>query len=329
MKPVEDGNCEAIYLKGLPTLVASNSDNPPGSFHSKDLFIPHATIPYAWKHVGRLDDRLTLTNGEKVLPLPIEGRVNEDLLVKEAVVFGAGKSIPGLLVFRSEAAKYMSDEGFIDAIWPTVQKANAHAESFSQISKETIIPLPAGIDFPRTDKDSIKRVQIYRTFSDQIEDMYMRLEGHETGTQRLDLHQMEKYLMQTFEQRLGLKLPSVDDDFFAAGIDSLQAIQIRGLILKELDLGGNGKRLGQNVVFDTSNVARLAKHLCALRSSSKTPDEDEIETMTAMIRKYSAFKTHVPGSAPSSYGHVVVCFPGRVSKFVLTGHRYSQAQPAR
>ena len=44
MKPSGDGTYETIFLKGLPTLVASNSDNPPGSFHSKDLFILHATI---------------------------------------------------------------------------------------------------------------------------------------------------------------------------------------------------------------------------------------------------------------------------------------------
>lgn len=310
MKQLEDGTYEAIYLKGLPTLVASNSDDPPGSFHSKDLFIPHATIPHAWKHVGRFDDRLTLTNGEKILPLPIEGRMNEDPLVKEAVVFGAGKSIPGLLVFRSEAAKDMSDEKFIDVIWPTVQKANAHAERFSQISKETMIPLPAGIDFPKTDKDSIKRVQIYRAFSKPIEDMYMKLENREAGTHRLQYEQMTKYLMNMFEDRLGLKLSGVHDDFYGAGVDSLQAIQTRGIILKELDLGGNGKRLGENVVFDTSNVARLAEYLCALRSNYKTPDGDELETMTAMIKEYSVFKKHVPGSAPSPKGHVVVRVPG-------------------
>ena len=319
MKPLEDGTYEAIYLKGFPTLVASNSDDPPGSFHSKDLFIPHATIPHAWKHVGRLDDRVTLTNGEKVLPLPIEGRMNEDPLVREAVVFGTGKSIPGLLVFRSEAAKDMSDEKYVDAIWPTVQKANAHAERFSQIGKGTMIPLPAGIDFPRTDKDSIKRVQIYRAFSDQIEDMYMKLENCETGMHRLHYEQMTKYLMKTFEDRLGLTLSDVHDDFFAAGIDSLQAIQMRWILLKELDLGGNGKRLGENVIFDTSNVARLAKYLCALRSNSKTPDSDELETMTAMIKKYSVFKKHVPGSAPSPIAHVVVRAPGPVPPYTLTG----------
>ena len=318
MKPLEDGTYEAVYLKDLPTLAASNSDDPPGSFHSKDLFIPHVTIPHAWKHVGRIDDRLNLSNGEKVLTLPIEGRINADPLVKEAVVFGAGKSIPGLLVFRSDAAKDMADKDFIDAIWPTVKNANAHAESFAQISKETMIPLPAGVDFPRTDKGNIKRSQLYQVFSGQIEDFYVRLENQETGTLKLDVEQMKAYLMETFEEHMGVKLPSADDDFFAAGVDSLQALQTRGLILKELDLGGNGKRLCQNVVFDTSNVARLAKYLCALRSNSETLDEDEIETMTAMIKKYSAFKTHAPGSASTHRGHIVVCVPLPVSYVILT-----------
>ena len=319
MKPAYDGSYEAIYLKGLPTLVASNSDDPPGSFHSKDLFIPHATIPHAWKYIGRLDDRLTLTNGEKVLPLSIEGRMNEDPLVREAVVFGAGKSFPGLLVFRSEAAKDMSDEEYINAIWPTVQKANAHAERFSRMSKETLIPLLADIDFPRTDKDSIKRVQTYRVFSDQIENMYSKFESRETGMHMLHYDQMTKYLMQTFEERLGLKLPSIDDDFFAAGVDSLQAIQMRGIFLKELDLGGNGKWLGENVVFDMANVARLAKYLCALRSDCKAPKDDEVETMTAMIKKYSAFKSHTPGSAAFPKRHVVVCVHQSISD-ICTNH---------
>ena len=326
MKPLEDGTFEAVFLKSLPTLVASNSNDPPGSFHSKDLFIPHATIPFAWKHVGRHDDRLTLTNGEKVLPLAIEGRVMEDPLIKEAVVFGAGKSIPGLLVFRSDAAKDLADTEFIDSIWPTVKHANSHAESFSQISKETMVPLPAGIDYPRTDKDSIKRVQVYRAFSNEIEDVYTRLENQETGTLTLDLEGMMEYLKKAFEEHLGVILSSVHGDFFAAGVNSLQAIQMRGLILKELDLGGNGKQLGQNVVFDTSNVARLAEYLCALQSNSNTLDEDETETMVAMIKNYSTFIRHIPGSAPTPKGHVVVCIPGYVSHINTDHTRYSPAQ---
>ena len=88
----------------------TNSHDPPESFYSSDLFTKHESIPNAWKYLGRLDDRVTLIDGEKVLPLPIEGRIRQATLVKEAVVFGIERAIPGLLLFRAEAAKDISDE---------------------------------------------------------------------------------------------------------------------------------------------------------------------------------------------------------------------------
>lgn len=83
---------------------------------------------------------------------------------------------------------------------------------------------------------------------------------------------------------------------------------MRGLILKDLDLGGNCRRVSQNVIFDTANVARLAQHLYALKNDNMTPedDEDEIDVMEAMIKQYSIFERHVPGSSPAPGGHVVV-----------------------
>ena len=320
MKPLGDETFECVYLKGLPALVVSNSDDPPKSFHSKDIFLKHPKLE-AWKHIGRLDDRLTLTNGEKVLPVPIEGRIRLDPLVRECCVFGAGKSIPGSIVFRNETSRDMSDSDFIDAIWPTIQKANTNAESFSQISKDTIVPFPADVDYPKTDKESIKRAQIYRVFAKEIDAMYERVEYAGTGTLQLDIPDLEKWLMKTFKENLGVELASVNKDFFAAGVDSLKAIQMRGLILKEIDLGGNSRNLGQNVVFDKANVDRLAKHLYGLRTNevNQENDDDEIEEMGAMIKKYSIFKAHIPGSAPSPQGHVVVLtgVTGSLGAFLL------------
>ena len=77
MKPLGDETYECVFLHGLPSLVASNSDDPPQSFHSKDIFLRHPTMD-AWKQIGCLDDRLTLTNGKKVLPVPMEGRIRQD-----------------------------------------------------------------------------------------------------------------------------------------------------------------------------------------------------------------------------------------------------------
>ena len=307
MKPVGDNAYECIYLHGLPGLAVSNSDDPPQSFHSKDLFIKHPKIE-AWKHIGRIDDRITLINGEKVLPLPIENHIRLDPLVHECAVFGVGRAIPGLLVFRTASAKDLSDSDYIDAIWPTVQEANAKAESFSQLSKETIVPLPAGVGYPKTDKQSIKRAQLYQAFSSEIDAMYERLENTGTGTLQLSIADLEKWLINTFCEDLNVQLSSVNDDFFAAGLNSLQAIQMRGLILKNIDLGGNSKKLSQNVIFDTANVARLAKHLNSLRLNEAImgQEEEEIKEMQAMIDRYSNFERHVPGSAPAPQGHVVV-----------------------
>ncbi len=132
MKPLGDDAYECIYLHGLEALVASNSEDPPKSFHSKDIFIKHPNMD-AWKHIGRLDDRLTLINGEKVLPVPMEGRIRQDPLIRECCIFGTGKSIPGIFVFANEDSRGMSDEKFIDAIWPTVQNANARKLYFRSV----------------------------------------------------------------------------------------------------------------------------------------------------------------------------------------------------
>ncbi|KAL9003614.1 MAG: hypothetical protein Q9188_003522 [Gyalolechia gomerana] len=123
-KPLGDGTFEFVYLRENPSLVVSNSDQPPGSYHSKDIFSPHPRIPNARKHVGRIDDRITLLNGEKFLPLAVEGRIQEHVLVKAAVVFGNMRPLPGILVLCAEAAKNMDNDEVIIAIYPAVQAAN-------------------------------------------------------------------------------------------------------------------------------------------------------------------------------------------------------------
>jgi len=81
MDEIAPGVFECVALEGLSTRTAVNTDNPPNSFRSRDLFAPHPSRPNLWKYLARLDDRLTLVNGEKVLPLPMEGRIRQDRLV--------------------------------------------------------------------------------------------------------------------------------------------------------------------------------------------------------------------------------------------------------
>ncbi|KAM3076421.1 hypothetical protein ACMFMG_007240 [Clarireedia jacksonii] len=297
MKPIGDNKYESVFLPSLSQLSTSNSDEPvPGSFHSNDIFTPHPTIPDAWKYLGRLDDRITLINGEKVLPTLIEGRVKHNPLVREAVVFGIEKTIPGILIVRSDAGQYMSDKEYVDAIWPSVREANSSAEAFSQISKEMILPLPSETEYPITDKGTIIRAQVYQKFAGNIEEMYQIFENTEKGTLELEGQALENHLMKFFSQELGLHITSPKTDFFAAGMDSLQSIQARGLILRDLFIGGNADRLGQNVVFESGNVSRLAKKLEATRKGEDAKGEDVLGAMRSVIAEESDFVAHAPGS---------------------------------
>lgn len=299
MKPISDSLYEAAYLQGHPSKTSSNSNDPPGSYHSRDVFTPHPTIPGRWKYVTRLDDRVNLVNGEKVLPLPIEGTINQDPLVQEAVVVGVGKTVPGLMVFRAEEAKDLSDDEYLYTIWPSIDDANSRAEQFSQISREMVLVLPHTAPCPRTDKGSLIRAQAYTQYAEVIENMYTNLEQAADGTLELDLPGTQDHLTRLVQGELGLSLSSATADLFADGVDSLKAIHLRRLVLRDFKIPGNNA-LGQNVVFETGSIARLAEYIHNLQNGKQITIEDKVLSMSGMIEKYSSFQQHTPNFGSTS-----------------------------
>lgn len=293
MDEIAPGIFECVALDGLNSKNTINSDKPPRSFRTRDLFVRHPTNPDFWRFVSRLDDRLTLTNGEKVLPIPIEGRIRQEGLVKEAVVFGDGKSLPGILIVKADSASELSDIDFLEQIWPAVEDANSRAESFSRIPKELVVVLPADASYAKTDKGTFIRAQVYLRFKDLIETAYARFEGggDDTGTVALPLPELETYLLQKFRENLGIEL-SATDDFFALGIDSLQCMKMWSLMKKELDLGGRQSQLGQNVLYETGNVQALARYVDGLRTGKIEDVKDTHQVMRELISKHSSFKTY-------------------------------------
>lgn len=292
--PRGDNVFEVVVLDGWKSKVTSNSDDPPNSFHTSDLFTPHPTIPNAWKYLSRNDDRITLVNGEKVLPVPFENHLRRNPLVREALLFGVDKTLPGLLIIPSERTGNMSHADLLDAIWPSIFEANAKVESFSQISREMVEILDIHVDYPATDKGTMIRAASYKKFASLIEAVYARFEGtNDSQAPKLQLSQtdLEEYVLKAVEDKANRRL-AVDDDFFNAGIDSLQATTIRAFLKRSLDTGEND--LGQNIIFEYPNARRLAEHLYALRTGSTQEKESEIDVMQELITKYSTFKKHTP-----------------------------------
>lgn len=306
MKPIDDAHFECVYLSGHPALTISNSNEPPGSFHSRDVFTPHPTLHGRWKHVTRLDDRITLVNGEKVLPLPMEGHIKQNPLVEDAVVVGIGKAAPGLLVFRSQGSKGISDEEYKRSIWPTVEEANARAEQFSQISRDMVAVLPLTAECPTSDKGSMIRDQVYQQYADTIEELYTA-STQAAGQLELDRSGTESHLMKLCRDEIGVSIPSPGADFYTEGLDSLNAIHLRRLILRDFKIE-NSKAIGMNIVFEAGNVSRLAKRIRDIQNGQATTAEDELAIMANLVEKYSSFERHIPGPEPATAKRSIVSF---------------------
>jgi Phosphopantetheine attachment site len=309
MAPRAPNTFECVVLDGLPSKVVSNCDDPPNSFKTSDLFSPHPSIVNAWKYLGRLDDRVTLVNGEKVLPIPYEHQIRENELVREACVFGVGRALPGLIIVPSEKAIGMSKVELLESLWPVVQAANSRVESFSQISPEMIEFLEVGAEYPSTDKGTMIRAAFYKRFETLIDSIYLRFEtpalGKMDGGLCLNRDEMKTYLANIFGEKLGFTVINDLADFFEAGVDSLQAITARGIMARELDLGTSN--LGQNVVFEYPNISILAEHLNSLRTGEQMGQKNEIDLMGELIQRYSTFSAHIPGEDKLD-GEVVVSF---------------------
>ena len=330
MDEISPGVFECVALDGLPSKGPSNSKapfsdkNPENSFRTSDLFTKHPDPKKGnyYKYLSRLDDRITLVNGEKVLPIPMEGRVREEELVGECVVFGFQRTVPGALIFRAPGkAPHLNNDEFLETIWPAVEAANARAETFSRIPKDLVIIKGAEVTYPRTDKGTCIRAQVYEQFKEDIQGAYLRFEGtgQKKGTLALSVSELEDWLLSRFRDDLDVQLENAETDIFSAGVDSLQTTRVWRCIVRDLDLGDQSGELSQNIVFEKGTVKALAQHLYQMRTGQEFESEDELQVMRELIEKYSHFTHHnaILTKQPESEVVVVTGGTGNLGAFII------------
>lgn len=299
------GVYELIALEGLLSKVASN--RPDGSYATKDLFTPHASISNAWKYFARLDDTIVLMNGEKLTPTAFEQSIRHNRYVREAVIFGSGKDRVGMLIIPSTATPDFSPKIAQDSITAAIEQANVDMPAYGQVSWEMVKILPLGTEFPRTDKGTVIRAAFYRAFETQIDEIY---ESSERQSGDLCLSELE--LRTYIRTELALILPQMtsrplrdDTDLFSVGVDSLQAIRLRSVISKNIQT--NGLPLGSNIIFDHPSIASLATELFRLRTGGLSKVPSVMDQMDELISKYSKFEPHVPVDNCSDGHYLVSC----------------------
>ncbi|KAK6086972.1 male sterility protein [Seiridium cupressi] len=282
---------ECCVRQGWPAKTATNMED--GSYRTKDLFELHPTIPRAWKYIARLDDTIVLVNGEKFNPVVAEGKIRSSRLVTEAVVFGAQQPYLGILIVPSQVTTGKSPAEVLEIIWPVVDAAQEGSDSFAKLSKDMVVILPHGIDYPRTDKGSVIRQAFYKTFAKEIETAYDISTASSADARVMTDEELRQQLRNLVLKTLPEAEFDDDTDFFGLGLDSLQAIQIRAGVLKSVK---TASKLTQNVVFDHPSISKLSAYLLGTADNTNGAEANLEAEMKALVERYSDFSQPAPTS---------------------------------
>ncbi|PWY95993.1 acetyl-CoA synthetase-like protein [Aspergillus sclerotioniger CBS 115572] len=281
-------------------------------YSTKDLYRPHPTLPDHWTYVGRADDIIVFSTGEKLNPTTIEGAVMGHPGVLGAQVVGTNHFHAALLIEpvqhpQTEAEK----QQFVDDIWPIVEKVNAETVAHGRIPREYIFLTDPTRPFPRAGKGTIQRAMVGKVYADDIERIFETSRDVPSTAVHLDLTSLVTFGtgMHTLVQSV-VKIPilGMDDDMFSAGVDSLQVIQIARLLRVSLDKAGIKVFIEPRTIYTHPNLTQLAAFVYSLAVSDAAVVADATEACRALVAKYThSLPPPIPNKpAPSTDGQVII-----------------------
>ncbi|KAK1220933.1 hypothetical protein PQX77_016273 [Marasmius sp. AFHP31] len=277
-------------------------------YSTNDVWERHSTKPWLFKLVGRVDDVLIHSSGEKTVPGPMEKIIMESPHVKGAIIFGHGRPQPGVLI--EPLTTHMSLIELRNAVWPQIDAANAIAPAFSRIYKEMIISTSEGRPLARTPKDTVIRKMSIKEYEGEIDDLYETIESNASsgsGSGHIDPPStwtppdVEQWIIDQAFDILPSSSHRLDPttDLFDWGFDSLSATILRLRLVGALR-GSEGKqskvsKINQGTIYVYRSVRALADFVCSdsedqsggVDDGAEGEVEEHIRKMEAMISKYS------------------------------------------
>ncbi|KAI0083934.1 acetyl-CoA synthetase-like protein [Irpex rosettiformis] len=283
---------ELVVDKDWSTRVVSNRDD--GSFATGDLYAKHPSIPNAWRYCGRSDDIIVMMNGKKASANAIETKLRASRDIAEAITFGSSRPMLGVLVVPASLST--PKERLIQRI----HEVNASSASYATIIDDMIICLPYGAKLPKTSKGLIIRQQALKQFTDLIENAYRCLEQGDSEViysnlvSDEDVRNYVRAMVSDASKKhangAGSSDFGDDADFFALGLTSLHAVQIRGSLQKIV--ANTGQILGNNIVFEYPSVRKLSQHLSEIRAGrclERQSEEHQHTLMRDLLNRYGNF----------------------------------------
>lgn len=244
-------------------------------FSTKDLYRPHPTLEDHWKYVGRADDIIVFSTGEKLNPLTIEGAVMGHPEVMGAQVVGSGQFHAALIV---EPVQYPKNEEetqrLLDDILPIIENVNVETVAHGRLSRDFVFLADSTRPFPRAGKGTIQRAMVIKLYEEDIKCFFEKRKDEMAMS--IDLDTISQAGFAKSLQQLVQHVFKVDDldikvDLFTVGMDSLQVIQLSRMLRASLRKAGveiSGKEINPRAIYTYPSVTKLAKHIFTLVHAS-------------------------------------------------------------
>lgn len=278
--------------------------------------------PLYFSVMGRLDDQVPLSNGEKVNPAPILNALSASHQVEHTIVFGKARPHAGVLVQLKSSSTLWPASGTWDeestnkareALKPVIQQANAQTPAHAHLSLEMVLFSDPGRPFFLTGKGSVRTVPTLELYAEKVEAAYASYERGSLSELNPPTEWTQDETLEFVGSVVGHALDSdatidVDADLFQTlGVDSLSASKVRNLLSAALSSSNSSAHssgtstpatsrgsgdLPTTFVYDHSTPRSLAQALVAsvhgtpTESGSLTPT-NPVDVMQDLIQKYT------------------------------------------
>lgn len=270
-------------------------------FSMNDVYSKHPSKPDLWLYEGRSDDVIVFSNGEKLNPNDMEATLRYCPGIQSVLVVGQGKFRAAALLELKESVPDTGEarKEILDSISPYVTKANESAPAYAKLDLDYILFTKASKPMSRTDKGTVKRRATNQLYREEIDQFYVDVEGFGDSSDTIQLDPRDQDALSIAIHRIltemdGLQDITFDQDFFAAGMDSLQVMnlvrQLRSSF-RDHDGGAVARLISSRTIYSNPNVSKLAITVKFLadhgEATSGGLEQERIGRMEEMLAKYS------------------------------------------
>lgn len=291
------------------------------TFEIQDQLITDPNNPgIDFASAGRKDDLIVLATGEKVVPNILESMLYESRLVKAAVAFGENQFELGVIIEPALNLVAEDYQDFKTILWPIILSAGDQMDGHARISSPAaIIIAPPEKAIPRSDKGSVMRREVYRVFEAEIAKVYKDLEKSVTDDSNASLRMdhIEQDLKVLIQNNLNWNIPdrdwTFDDDLFELGMDSLQALRLRRLLLSAVSKTSKApgtEMISRDFIYQYPSISEMAGVLTNFEAPNRYTngnthgymngdgknDENQIKTLQEL------YSIHTPDHSNQNFG---------------------------